>query len=102
VSRATRSDRFGLAGYGCLVGLLAGGLLGGAALVFLGVAGIVRGSGSELASAREAWQLQVELETALVLVAAGCLGLLVGVVAGVVLLKELGDEAARRERGPLR
>jgi chromate transport protein ChrA len=90
-----------LVGYGCLLLGLSGGLLGGAALVFAAVARIVRGSEAELADTADAVALSLSLEGAVVAAGAGTLLLLIGVVCGVVLLKELADEAARKRRGPV-
>jgi len=96
-----RAVQVGLAGYGCLLIGLSGGLLGGAALMFAAVSRIVRGSQTELSDSAEAVALSISLEGAVVAAGAGTLLLLIGVVCGVVLLKELADEATAKRRGPL-
>lgn len=97
-----RSDVLGLSGYGCLITLVLSGFLGGSTLAFLGVSALLKASEGELRSGEEAHALIGSLEGAVALVGFGCLGLLVGFVSSVVLLKELGDESSRRERGPVR
>ena len=92
----------GLGGYGCLVTLALAGFIGGSGLVFLGVSAVVKASGGELHSGADANAFVNSLEVAVALVGFGALGLLVGSVASVVLLKELGDESDRRVRGPVR
>lgn len=101
-SRAGHADRVGLAGYGCLVTLALAGGLGGAGLLLAGIGTYARSVGRKLADVGEAHELAGTLERAVVLCGFGALALLVGVVATVVLLKELGDDAARAERGPVR
>ena len=101
-SQQKRSDRAGLAGYGCLVGLLAGGLGGGCLLVFMGIATLMRARTEDLGSTDEAWALVDSLEGAVALCGAGALALLIGIVSGVVLLKEMADETERHHRGPVR
>ncbi|MBX3471501.1 MAG: hypothetical protein KF878_32005 [Planctomycetes bacterium] len=96
----TARDRAGLVGFGCLALLAGGGGLGGAALLLLGIGGYARAATSPLARAEDAPGLLDALERAVVLCGAGALLLLIGIVAAVVLLKELGDDAARARRGP--
>lgn len=100
--RSVRRDRLGLAGYGCLAALALVGGLGGGGLLLAGVGLYVGATGRRLESVREASELAGTLERAVALCGFGALLLLVGVVAVVVLLKELGDDAARAERGPVR
>lgn len=97
----TGREGAGLVGLGCLAGLLAVGAGGGGAALFLGVSRIVRGSLTPLESVREAHALAISLETAVVLCAVGALGVLLGGVALVLILKELSDQSARRQRGPI-
>jgi hypothetical protein len=97
-----KKDRVGLAGYGCLAALTAGGGLVGAGLIVLGIGAYVGAAGQRLDRADEAPAFADALERAVVLCGFGSLGLLVAVIAAVVLLKELGDDAARAARGPLR
>lgn len=92
----------GLAGYGCLATLSAGSGLAGVSLIVLGIGAYVGAAGQRLDSAAEAPALADALERAVILCGFGSLGLLVAVVAAVVLLKELSDDAARAARGPLR
>ncbi len=101
-SGTIRSDRVGLAGYGCLVALSLGGGLGGAGLLLAGIGTYATSAGRTLAAAHEAPEFARSLERAVVLCGFGALAVLIGVVAAVVLLKELGDDAARAARGPLR
>ena len=61
----------------------------------------MKGSEQELESGADAHALIDSLEGAAAAVGFGSLLLLLGIVAGVVLLKELADEASRRERGPV-
>lgn len=96
-----RGDRVGLAGYGCLVALLLGPGVGGLWLVVLGVGRVVAGSGAELKHAGDAHELANSLEVAVAYAGAGALLVLIALVALVVLLKELSDDAARRARGPV-
>ncbi len=97
-----RADTAGGVGYGCLATLALAGGLGGAAGVFLGIARFVRARDARLESGADAAVFLGGLEGAVVLVAVGALAFLVGATAGVVLLKELGDDSAARERGPVR
>lgn len=97
-----RADTTGGAGYGCLATLALAGALGGAAATFLGIARFVRARDARLESGADAALFLGGLEGAVMLVAAGALAFLVGAAAAVVLLKELGDDAAARERGPVR
>ena len=97
-----RSDLLGLGGYGCLMTLSLAGFIGGSGLVFLGVSALLKASREQLRSGEDAYALVGSLEGAVALVGFGALALLVGCVASVVLLKELGDESSRRERGPVR
>lgn len=99
---ARRADRVGLWGYGCLVALVAGGGLGGAGLLLAGIGTYARTAGQTLAGLEEAPAFTRTLERSVVLCGFGALALLVAVVAAVVLLKELGDDAARAGRGPVR
>ncbi len=101
-SAAARADRVGLVGYGCLVALALGGGLGGAGLLLAGIGAYAGSAGRKLADLAEAHELAGTLERAVILCGFGALALLVGVVATVVLLKELGDDAARASRGPVR
>ncbi len=96
-----RGDRVGLAGYGCLVALLLGPGVGGLWLLVLGIGRVVAGSGAEMKHAGDAHALADSLEVAVAYAGAGALLLLVALVALVVLLKELSDDAARRARGPV-
>jgi len=95
-------DRVGLAGYGCLATLSAGGGLVGVGLIVLGIGAYVGAAEQRLARAEEAPAFADALERAVVLCGFGSLGILVAVVAAVVLLKELSDDAARATRGPMR
>jgi hypothetical protein len=96
-----RRDGTGLRGYACL-GLLAGlGWLGGLGLLFAALAAYMRAADQSVARIDEAYDLTNALEKAVVLCGFGALALLVGVVATVVLIKELGDDAARASRGPV-
>lgn len=94
-------DGLGALGYGCLATLLLGGGAGGLAAGFLGVAAVVRGARADVDSAAEARALFAGLEGALALCALGALLLLIACIAGVVLLKELGDDTARARRGAI-
>lgn len=96
-----RGARGGLAGYGCLLIGATGGLLGGGYLAFLAVSRIVAGARAELAHGADAAALTLSLEGAVIAAGFGALLLLIGFVCGVVLLKELADDAARARRGPL-
>lgn len=95
-------DRVGLAGYGCLATLSAGGGLAGVGLIVLGIGAYVGAAEQRLARAEEAPAFADALERAVILCGFGTLGLLVAVIAAVVLLKELSDDAARATRGPMR
>ena len=55
-----------------------------------------------VAPGAEASRLVETLEGAVALCGVGALGFLIAFAAGVVLLKELADESARRARGPVR
>lgn len=92
----------GLAGYGCLATLSAGGGLVGAGLIVLGIGAYVGAAGQKLARADEAAAFADALERAVILCGFGALAVLIAVIAAIVLLKELGDDAARAARGPLR
>lgn len=95
------SDRAGLAGYGCLVVLALAGGLGGLGLLIAGVGVYVGAAGTNLSKVEEAHAFTEVLERAVVLCGFGALALLVGIVASVVLLKELSDDASRAARGPM-
>jgi hypothetical protein len=97
-----RRDRVGLAGYGCLVAASVACGLGGVASGFLGLAALVRGSQGTLRHAEDAHALGLSLERAVGLVGLGALLVLIAIVCAVVLVKELGDDSARRERGAVR
>jgi hypothetical protein len=97
-----KNDRVGLAGYGCLVTLSAAGGLGGGALIVLGIGAYVGAANQKLARAEEAPAFADALERSVVLCGFGALGILVAVIAAIVLLKELSDDAARAARGPMR
>ena len=102
-ARDDEHDMLGLKGYGCLLTLVVSGLCGGGLLLVLGVGRVVgAGQGPAPEGGAEAQALVGSLETAVAMCGAGALALLVATVAGVVLLKELGDDAARRQRGPMR
>jgi hypothetical protein len=75
--------------------------VGGLWLLVLGIGRVVAGSGAELKHAGDAHALADSLEVAVAYAGAGALLLLVALVALVVLLKELSDDAARRARGPV-
>ena len=96
-----RDDAVGLAGYGCLITLALAGGLGGTALLMLGIGRVVGAGRMPVQSGAEARELSLSLEWAVALCGFGALALLIGAVAGVVLLKELSDDASRRERGAL-
>lgn len=100
--QATRDDRYGLAGYGCLTTLVVLGFGGGCLAFFLGISSFVAASKETLTDGRDADRFLGTLEGTVVLCAVGVLALLVGFVSSVVLLKELGDDSSRRARGPLR
>ena len=70
-------------------------------MVFLGVSALIDAR-TPLGSVDEAAQLVTSLEGAVALSGFGALALLIGFVSGVVLLKELSDDAASRVRGPVR
>ncbi|MCO5168323.1 MAG: hypothetical protein M9894_18440 [Planctomycetes bacterium] len=99
--QVTARDRVGLAGFACLGVVAAVGGLGGAVLAFLGVGAYARAATAPLTRAEDAAPLLGTLERAVVLCGAGALLLLVGVVAAVVLVKELSDDANRAHRGPV-
>lgn len=94
-------DRAGLAGYGCLLTLSVAGLLGGVGLFLFGLGVYLTAAGQNLSKIEQAHALTEALERAVVLCGFGALSLLIGVVATVVLLKELGDDADRARRGPV-
>ena len=101
-SRQTSADQAGIAGYGCLTALVLAGFVGGSSLIFFGVSALMAARGETLESARDAGALVDSLEGAVAISGAGALGLLIGFVSAVVLLKELSDDAARRQRGAVR
>ena len=94
-----RHDIVGLAGYGCLSVLLLSGLGGGLGLIVMGIGAYLRAGAIDVEDTVEAHRLLDGLEGAVVLCGAGTLALLVGLVALVVLLKELGDDSRRASRG---
>jgi hypothetical protein len=100
-ARAAR-DRVGLFGFGCLAALVGAGGLAGLGLLLAGVGVYATAATRPLARVAEAKGLAEALERAVVLCGFGALLLLVAVIAAVVLLKELGDDAARARRGALR
>lgn len=97
-----KNDRVGLAGYGCLATLSAGGGLVGAGLIVSGIGAYVGAASQKLARGEEAAAFADALERSVVLCGFGALAMLVAVVAAIVLLKELSDDAARAARGPMR
>lgn len=94
-------DGTGLAGYGCLGTLSVAGLLGGLGLFLAGLGRYLTAADSTLSKVEQAHAFTEALEGAVVLCGFGALALLIGVVATVVLLKELGDDAERARRGPV-
>lgn len=98
----TRADRLGAAGYGCLVLTSLGAGLGGGLLLLLGIGRVAAGGQATLRHAEDAHALSESLEGAMGMAGLGALLLLVAAVAFVVLLREMGDDAARRARGPVR
>ena len=98
-TQTTRSDRVGLAGYGCLVALLLAGGGGGCALMLAGIGAFIGASGTEVEDTADAAGFLESLEGSVVLCGSATLALLVAVIALVILLKELGDDMAKRRRG---
>jgi hypothetical protein len=88
-------------GYACLGLIAATGWLGGLALVMAGLAVYMRAASLRVERMDDARDLTAALEQAVALCGFAALALLVGIVASVVLVKELGDDAARAERGPV-
>ena len=68
----------------------------------LGLAAFFAAQRASLAEVRQAPGFLAGLESAVAWCGLGSLGLLIATGALVILLKELGDESARRERGDLR
>ena len=96
-----QAQRAGMAGYGCLMTLLLGAFCGGCLLMFLGVSSFMAAQRQAPRTMGDAQDFLGTLEGSLVLCALGALAFLVAVTSGVVLLKELGDDAARQRRGAL-
>ncbi|MGE0713273.1 MAG: hypothetical protein AB7N76_35485 [Planctomycetota bacterium] len=95
----TRRDRATLWGYGCLVAAVLGGgalALGGA---LAGLASYFRAQQATAAQVRETGAFLGTLEAAVAWCGAGALGLLVATGALVILLKEMADDTARKQRG---
>lgn len=97
-----RADRLGLVGYGCLVVTSLGAGLGGGLLLLVGIGRVATGGQATLRHAEDAHELSRSLELAVAQAGGGALLLLVALVALIVLLREMGDDAARRARGPVR
>lgn len=68
----------------------------------LGLASFFRAQGTALEEAGEAPAFLSTLEGAVAWCGLGSLGLLIAFGSVVILLKELGDESARRRRGDVR
>ena len=96
-----QGDRVGLAGFGCLVALALAGLLGGLGLLVAGAGVFIGAAGDRVSKVEQAYALTGTLERSVILCGFGALALLVGIVASVVLMKELGDDASRAARGPV-
>lgn len=97
-----RADRLGLLGYGCLGATTLSAGLGGGLLLLLGIGRVASGGQATLRHIEDAHALNQSLEGAVAMSGLGALLLLIAAVALVVLLREMGDDAARRARGPVR
>lgn len=89
-------------GAGCLVVGIALGLALGLVGFGLGLSAFFAAQQETLRGADQAQGFLAGLESSVAWCGLGSLGLLIATGALVILLKELGDETARRERGDLR
>jgi len=98
----TSQDAVGASGYGCLVALAGGALLGAGAAGMLALRAFFAARAAPLRGPGASTAYLASLEWAVALSGAAAVLAVVGAAAAVVLVKELGDEARSRERGPIR
>lgn len=88
-----------LAGLGCLIGALCLGLAVAAAGFLLGLASYFRAQATVLQDVSDTAGYLNTLEAAVAWCGLGALGSLVATGSLILILKELADESARKQRG---
>lgn len=96
------ADKAGAAGYSCLVAVAAGGFVGAAGLGLLALRAFFLARVAPVEQPGGPLSFLQGLEAAVALTGTAAVLAVVGTVAAVVLLKEMGDEEAARRRGPIR